>query len=111
MMLSTAANHPFEVNLDRGAANRILSEYIKENEDFLGVFVIFEPDAYDQIDALFVDEPGHDETGRFVANWTRDSANKPSLNPRSGYREKDSFYTKVRESGNEIVTDPYFYPI
>ena len=63
------AVHP--VSLTREQANAILREVAEENPTFLGTWTIWEPNAFDGLDAEFANTPLHDSTGRFIPYWVR----------------------------------------
>ncbi|HEY1107789.1 MAG TPA: cache domain-containing protein, partial [Opitutaceae bacterium] len=56
---------------DRALIDTILRRVLEENPEFLGVWTIWEPDAFDGKDAAFARQPGHDATGRFIPYWHR----------------------------------------
>ena len=50
-------------------ANLLLKYIIEQRPQYLGIYVAFEPDAYDGFDRNFIGEVGHDQTGRFIPYW------------------------------------------
>ncbi|MHC6201622.1 methyl-accepting chemotaxis protein [Breznakiellaceae bacterium SP9] len=89
--------------------NTMLRGVAMANPEVIGVWTIWEPNAFDGRDAEFVDTEGSDGTGRFVPVWW----NTPDglvLEACMDYETSD-FYTVPRRSGNEIFIDPYIYPI
>ncbi len=97
----------------RPEANVILQYFIERNPNFLGVYVMFEPNAFDGADAEFVGKPGHDNTGRFVPYWSRDEQGKGVLEPAVNYTVagKGDYYLIPKQTKKEAVIDPYFYPV
>ena len=67
------------VSLSRDEANAVLKYFIEKNKNFLGAYVLFEPDKFDGMDKSFINAPGHDATGRFIPYWTRDDNGKGVL--------------------------------
>ncbi len=49
---------------------RLLRSHLENNPSFLGIWVVFEPDAF-QSDELFIGDDGTDYTGRFVPYYHR----------------------------------------
>ncbi|HNK64400.1 MAG TPA: hypothetical protein PLE14_10110, partial [Anaerolineales bacterium] len=47
-------------NVDRENALRALKNQVEQDEGILGAYVGYEPNAFDNRDAEFVDQPGHD---------------------------------------------------
>jgi hypothetical protein len=70
----------------RSNVNTILQHFIENNpEDFLAVYALFEPNAFDGKDAEFVGQAGHDQSGRFIPYWTRDEQGKAILKSATYY--------------------------
>ncbi len=92
----------------RDLANRILKRFIEDNEEYLTVFAVFEPDAYDGLDALYRGTEGHDDTGRFVPFWSRNDSGKGSLEPMKYYDVPGfgDFYLKPKNNLRETVIEP-----
>ncbi|HBP1220779.1 methyl-accepting chemotaxis protein [Pseudomonas aeruginosa] len=91
------------------------------NPEVLGLYVVFEPNALDGKDELFVDQPalGSNDKGRFSLYWAQatpgqlesesmieselaDTSSEPSG---AAY---NAWYTCPKESGQPCVLDPYF---
>ncbi len=51
---------------NRSEIINILESNLKKNPNLIGVYVAYEPNAFDGKDAGYVNAPGHDATGRFV---------------------------------------------
>ncbi len=97
----------------RHKANLILRYFIENNPQFLGVYVGFEPNAYDNKDMNFVGERGHDDSGRFVPYWTLDTNGNGVLEPLVYYDQEGDgdYYLKPKQRKQETVLDPYLYPV
>ncbi|RQD88913.1 methyl-accepting chemotaxis protein, partial [Methanosalsum natronophilum] len=70
-------------------------------------YVAYEPNAFDGDDEDFVNEEGHDETGRFVPYWYREG-NTIGLEPLVDYEIED-YYQLPKELERDVVTEPYMY--
>lgn len=57
------------LGFSREDVNGILKTVLAGNTEFLGVYTVWEPDAYDQMDAMHSSEDGHDDTGRYIPYW------------------------------------------
>jgi methyl-accepting chemotaxis protein len=55
------------INLTRDDVNGILKQVLADNPQFLGVYTLWEPNAFDGNDAKFANTAGHDDTGRFAS--------------------------------------------
>lgn len=60
---------------DRDLVNDMLQQLLAQNNTFLGVWTIWEPNAFDEQDHLFINQEGHDATGRFLPYWARSNNN------------------------------------
>jgi methyl-accepting chemotaxis protein len=108
-----AASNVANAGISRRQANSILQYYIERSPDLFGAYVAFEPDAYDGKDANFVDEWGHDGTGRFVPYWTRDDEGVGVVEALKDYDKSGAgdYYQVPRHSGMQAVIDPYVYNV
>ncbi|HBO5905728.1 TPA: methyl-accepting chemotaxis protein [Pseudomonas aeruginosa] len=91
------------------------------NPEVLGLYVVFEPNALDGKDELFVDQPalGSNDKGRFSLYWAQATAGQ--LESESMIESEladtssgpsgaayNAWYTCPKESGQPCVLDPYF---
>jgi len=99
--------------LTRAEVNNILSYVIKNNDNFLGIYTLFEPNAFDGQDAEFIDQAGHDHTGRFIPYWSRNEQGQPILEPSVDYEVvgKGDYYLIPKEKGKEAIIEPYLYKV
>ena len=108
------------LTIDRKRVNGMLRGVVERNAEFLGAYTLWEPNALDDLDSLYANTEGHDETGRFVTYWNRgadgtitsevpvDYENQETSE--SGAR-KGEYYLCPRERKRECVIDPYPYPV
>lgn len=97
-------------SMSRDDAHDVLKNVLKENEQFFGVYLAWEPNAFDQRDTAFADKPGHDHTGRFIPYWSRAASGTYLLEATQGYDEQD-WYLKQAESTTALVFDPQQYNV
>ncbi|MDL2238241.1 methyl-accepting chemotaxis protein [Christensenellaceae bacterium OttesenSCG-928-K19] len=97
----------------REAAIEVLQEAVGANEDFIGVWTTWEPDAFDGKDEEYAGaQPYHDESGRFVPYIYEDGASftgEPLLDyddPVDG-----EYYQGAKAAGDVYITEPYIYTI
>lgn len=97
---------------DRKKINSILKNVLAENPEIFGLWTIWEPNAFDGEDEVFKNTDGHDETGRFIPYWYY-SGDSIELIPCEGYKTQGSgdYYLKAKNSGEEIILEPYTYEI
>jgi methyl-accepting chemotaxis protein len=103
-----AASVVANAGISRRQANSILQYYVEHSPQMVGAFVAFEPNAYDGKDANFVDELGHDSTGRFIPYWTRDQGGAGTVDALKNYDRPGAgnYYQVPRVSGHQAVIDP-----
>jgi methyl-accepting chemotaxis protein len=97
----------------RTEANAILKDFIESNPTYQGVYVVFEPNAFDGKDAEFIGQSDHDNTGRFIPYWSLDEQGKGVLEPSLDYNEegKGNYYLIPKKTKKETITDPYLYAV
>ncbi len=91
------------------------------NPEVLGLYVVFEPNALDGKDELFVDQPalGSNDKGRFSLYWAQATPGQLESEPMIESELADTssgpsgaaynaWYTCPKESGQPCVLDPYF---
>ena len=93
---------------DRALVIRLLGGAMQRFPQFLGLWCVFEPEAFDGRDAEFRGRKGHDAAGRFTPRWERHEGrlrfgrscghDSPSLG---------GWYHFARDSRQEIVFGPY----
>lgn len=99
-------------HLTRNQANAILRRVAEENPTFLGTWTIWEPNAFDGLDAHFANTPLHDSTGRFIPYWVRvnDSVRGEAIRDYETAGLND-FYNLPRQSKQETIIPPFFYEV
>ena len=97
---------------DYKASNRsevigILENILEKNPDLIGTYVGYEPNAFDGRDAEYVDDSGHDATGRFVP-YCNKIEGRVMVAPLMRYNSSD-YYQLPKARGEDVLTEPYFY--
>jgi methyl-accepting chemotaxis protein len=95
--------------VDREAASLMLRGILESNPDYLGIWMCWEPDAYDQRDADFAGQASHGPAGRFMPHWFRKGsalAFEPISEKSAGSPGGDA-YQAVRKSSQETILEPY----
>lgn len=88
----------------------LMNQYTQYN----GIYIVLEPDAWDGQDAKYKGKEGTDETGQFMAYYSRDTAGKPKLDKVYSFHEGEEgseFYQIPKKSLKEYVTEPYPWEI
>lgn len=102
-----AEGHP-----SRSQADAMLRRSLEANADYLGLWTCWEPNAFDGRDADYVNKPGHDATGRYVAYWNRGKG-QIAVEANVGYDEQGAgdYYQIPRRTNQETVMEPYLYKV
>ncbi len=100
---------------------RQIQSALAANTSLLGIYLVFEPNALDGKDELFIDQAalGSNDRGRFSLYWTQSTPGKlessatseadlADTTPNASGGAYNSWYTCPRDSGKSCVLDPYF---
>jgi len=93
----------------RDVYNSMLKNILLENQNILGVWTCWEPNALDGLDEQYMNKSGSDASGRFVPYWVWVDGNI-TLTSRVDY-DKQDYYLLAKDSGLETVLNPYEYEI
>lgn len=92
-----------------------LREIMKRNENYFGMWLCYEPNAYDGKDALYKNTLGHDGTGRFIPYLNRARGKDIiDLEPLRDYENTDGtgdFYQVTKKTDKPTVVGPYHYTV
>ena len=117
----------------RDATDQMLMRLLEGNPAAIGVWMLWEPDAFDRNDAAWrLDWPRHDPTGRYMPYVTRANG-KAKLDVMVGsdyikdfpkYRDNPAayqppyeksgwgdFYVVPKQRGRDTITEPFFYEV
>jgi len=99
--------------LTRETVDGILRLVAEQNPSFLGVYTLWEPNAFDGKDSEFVDKPGHDSTGRYIPYWCRDDKGKIGVDALANYEISGDgdYYQIPKNSKKEALLNPYLYNV
>ena len=97
---------------DRIEADALIRNVLEGSPQFLGVWVAWEPNAFDGRDAEYVDKPGHDATGRYIPYWNRGSGSA-MVEPLVDYDKPGpgDYYQLAKRTGKETLIEPYKYTV
>lgn len=96
----------------RDEVNALMKNLLTNNTEFLGTWVIFEPNAFDGKDSEYANTDQHDVTGRFIPYWYREGTviNTEAISGYSVEGEGD-FYQLAFKSGQENILEPFEYEV
>ncbi|MGP1491078.1 MAG: methyl-accepting chemotaxis protein [Treponema sp.] len=91
----------------RKALHDLVEKCLAGNNDFFSMWVCYEPNQFDGLDAAYADTPFHDSTGRVVLYFDKDPATK-TVNEGilTDYTEED-WYLNSLNTGKDQQFDPY----
>jgi len=71
--------HP--LSIEREHIDQMLCSIVNKEPSTAAAFTCWEPDAFDHKDSAYADEPGHDQTGRFMSYWYRNQSGLIDVKP------------------------------
>ncbi|MEO8419280.1 MAG: methyl-accepting chemotaxis protein [Methylophilaceae bacterium] len=97
---------------NRDAANIMLKNVLAAHPNALGVWTLWEPNAFDGKDSLYVNQPGHDATGRYIPYWNIGSGTI-QVEPLLDYEREGAgdYYQLAKKTGEETILEPYKYNV
>jgi len=110
----TALKDPsFSESLSRDQVNAMLRQVLIKNPSFLGTYTLWEPNAFDGLDATFKNTAAHDATGRFIPYWVRADDGSVDVSALLDYETPGSgdWYLLPRQTKKEVTIAPVIYPI
>jgi len=111
-LAQTLAAQKLAGSADRRLADAALKRVAEANPKVLGIWTTWEPNAFDGLDAKYVNTPGSDATGRFISNWSRGSGHV-QVEPNIEYETEGvgDYYLLARKTKRETIVNPYLYPV
>ena len=105
------AREQFAPNERRAIYDRILRSHLTEHSAILSAWTLWEPDAFDGLDADYAGQPMHDETGRYLPIWFREGSGIEG-EPLMDYEEPGpgDYYLLAKQTRKPVVLDPFWYP-
>ena len=97
---------------NRSLADSLLVKTLNENPEFVGTWTLWEPNAFDNKDNKYINDKGHDLTGRYIPYWNRGNGSV-QLEALVDYGKPGAgdYYLLAKNSGKETVLEPYSYKI
>jgi len=99
-------------NIRRTVLNNIIKGVVESETSIAGIWVIFEPDALEGNDQLYLGTEGTNDNGRFAAYWFRETPDSKvefyALNDfELPDQEEDCYYTLGKLGGRGAILAPY----
>lgn len=107
-----AAMKTDSLGLTRSQVNIILRQVLVQNPNFLAVYSLWEPNAFDGRDADYTNMAGHDKTGRFIPYWVR-RGGEIKYEPLENYEipGQGDYYQIPKMTVKESIINPTFRKI
>lgn len=98
--------------VDRNAHIELLRSEVRGNPQIFGMSTGWEPGAFDNRDAAFVDSKGSDKTGRFLPYLYR-AGDRVSLEPLKDYAKEGpgDYYLMPMRARHTVLIEPYIYAV
>ena len=107
----TAVKIPYSaLDITRDHVIALLRIIVESNPSFLSTYTVWEPDSFDGIDEAYRNKEGYDDSGRFIPCWHKGRDGRLLLKPMHGYKS-GKYYQIPKLSHEEVIIDPYAYPI
>ncbi len=112
--LSAVKDAEVQLDIDREKVMDILRIILGKNPQFAGIFTCWEPEGFDEMDEGYINEDGHDESGRFAPYWQRSAAGEFEVESlltcpvHSPGGKPGKWYDIPRKTLHEYVLDPSF---
>jgi PAS domain S-box-containing protein len=95
--------------IDREQVNAMMRQVLLQNPQYVGVWTLWEPNAFDGRDSLYAGTEAYGRSGRFFPYWNRGTG-VITVEPIVDFDTGD-WYQVPKETGREYVTDIYSYPV
>ncbi len=97
---------------DRRGLDQLLTDFLRQHNDFLSMSLTFEANAFDGKDSEFAGKPEQDPAGRYARYVDRDNGGNPALHNLVDYETPGSgdYYVLPRQRQKDVIIEPYIYP-
>lgn len=97
-----------ELKGDRNRIKEILFESLMENHNFLAIWTLWEPNAFDEKDNIYKNKVGYNSIGSVgISYFKQNGTIYPEVMTEKDYA--GFYYKTVKETEKEIITEPYKY--
>jgi len=97
----------------RASTSLMLRAVLESSPGYVGVWTLWEPNTFDGRDREFANQPGHDQTGRYMPYWSRSPQGIQAEEPLTDYEVEGAgdYYLLPRKANRETVVEPYLYKV
>jgi methyl-accepting chemotaxis protein len=93
------------ITLSRDQANAMFRQLTTINTNFVGTYTLWEPNAFDGLDAEYAGKALYDQTGRFITYWNRNDQGQIINAAPMTTRPKVWKYLCPKMTRQECITD------
>jgi len=112
----SAANHgENRIEMTRASAKDLLASALRQEDDWLSIYTVWETDAFDELDSVYAKGPGTDDTGRLIPRWTRVGSGSLRYDTVQGYQSQEidhagrplnAFYASAADTNQPLILEP-----
>jgi methyl-accepting chemotaxis protein len=108
--IMTSSTFTIPENIRRSTTLSLMEEILRENLDFLSVWILMEPDGFLDRDRNFQDrvDLGSTRSGRFAPAIFRDNNQIKFEVMDPGLISQEAYYSQVISSGKPFISEPYY---
>ena len=97
------------LNIEREQVDILLQSFLNQDRNTIGVYTCWLPNAFDEKDKFYENEPGHGKTGRFSSYWYRNKYGIVDVQSfkredENDFNQIDMPHTGIKQS---LVSDPH----
>lgn len=107
--LAAVRQPDYPLVISRDQVNAMMRQVLLQNPQYVGVWTLWEPDAFDGLDSLYAGTQAYGRSGRFFPYWNRGTGTI-TVEPIVDFDTGD-WYQVPKKTGREYVTDIYTYPV
>lgn len=96
--------------VDRKEIMAMHKKLVSDNPEFIGISLLFEPNAVDGRDASYKNAEGHNDSGRFIPYYYHNDDGTIGIDNLSSL-ESEEYYILPRRQKKDLVLKPYNYEL
>jgi len=102
-----------KLKFSREQADELLKNSLREDSNLLGVWTLWEPNAFDGRDKDHVNKGHSDSSGRYIPYWTMGDNKVPQVEPLVDYGVPGAgdYYQIAKKQKKEVILEPYIYKV
>ena len=99
--------------MSRLKANDIIKQVLIKHPNFVGICTLWEPNAFDNNDANFINTEAHDSTGRLIPYWYWTADGKLNVDSLVDYTVPGAgdWYLEPKKTKEDTIMSPFVYSI